>query len=128
MKIIVGDAATLGTDLDLSHLNALGDVEVYPLTSPQEMLARFAGADVAIVNKLRMNRGTLGEHPTLKMIAECATGFDNIDLDYCREKGIAVTNVKGYSTHSVAQLTLSMAANVLPSAMLVVLHQRLKLV
>lgn len=109
MKIVVGDAATLGTDLDLSHLNALGEVEIHPLTAPQEIAARFAGADVAIVNKLRMNRDTLGEHPTLKMIAECATGFDNIDLDYCREKGIAVANVKGYSTHSVAQVTLSMA-------------------
>ena len=109
MKIVVGDAATLGFDLDLSHLNALGEVEIHPLTAPQEMTARFAGADVAIVNKLRMNRDTLGEHPTLKMIAECATGFDNIDLDFCREKGIAVANVKGYSTHSVAQVTLSMA-------------------
>jgi glycerate dehydrogenase len=109
MKIVVGDAATLGFDLDLSHLNALGEVEIHHTTTPDEMTARFAGADVAIVNKLRMNRDTLGEHPTLKMIAECATGFDNIDLDYCREKGIAVANVKGYSTHSVAQVTLSMA-------------------
>ncbi len=109
MKIVVGDAATLGTDLDLSHLNALGEVEIHPLTAPQEIAARFASADIAIVNKLRMNRDTLGEHPTLKMIAECATGFDNIDLDFCREMGIAVANVKGYSTHSVAQVTLSMA-------------------
>ena len=109
MKIVVGDAATLGFDLDLSHLSALGEVEIHPTTTPDEMTARFAGADVAIINKLRMNRDTLGEHPTLKMIAECATGFDNIDLDFCREKGIAVANVKGYSTHSVAQVTLSMA-------------------
>ena len=109
MKIVVGDAATLGFDLDLSHLSALGEVEIHHTTAPHEMTARFDGADVAIVNKLRMNRDTLGEHPTLKMIAECATGFDNIDLDFCREKGIAVANVKGYSTHSVAQVTLSMA-------------------
>ena len=109
MKIVVGDAATLGFDLDLSHLNALGEVEIHHTTAPDEIAARFDGAEVAIVNKLRMNRDTLGEHPTLKMIAECATGFDNIDLDFCREKGIAVANVKGYSTHSVAQVTLSMA-------------------
>ena len=109
MKIVVGDAATLGFDLDLSHLSTLGEVEVHHTTAPDEMAARFDGADVAIVNKLRMNRDTLGENPALKMIAECATGFDNIDLAYCREKGIAVANVKGYSTHSVAQVTLSMA-------------------
>ncbi len=108
MKIVVGDAATLGTDLDLSHLSSLGEVEIYPSTAPHEIAARFAGADVAVINKLRINRDTLGDHPTLRLVAECATGFDNIDLDYCRAHGIAVANVKGYSTHSVAQLTLAM--------------------
>ena len=108
MKIVVADAATLGTDLDLSHLSALGEVEIHPTTAPSDIAARFAGADVAVINQLRMNRETLGENPTLRRIAECATGFDNIDLAYCREKGIAVANVKAYSTHSVAQLTLSM--------------------
>ncbi len=109
MRIVVADAATLGTDLDLSHLSALGEVEIYPTTAPCDIAARLAGADVAIINKLRINRETLGEHPTLRLVAECATGFDNIDLAYCRQKGIAVANVKGYSTHSVAQVTLAMA-------------------
>ncbi len=109
MKIVVADAATLGTDLDLSHLGALGEVEIYSTTAPHEIAARLAGADVVVLNKLRINRDTVGDHPSLKLVCVCATGFDNIDLDYCREKGIAVANVKGYSTHSVAQLTLSMA-------------------
>ena len=109
MRIVVGDADTLGTDLDLSHLRALGEVEVYGGTPPSQIATRFSGADVAIINKLRMNRETLGDAPTLRLIAVCATGYDNIDLAYCREKGIAVTNVKGYSTDSVAQLTLAMA-------------------
>ena len=109
MKIVVADAATLGTDLDLSHLNALGEVEIYPTTAPHEIAARLAGADVVILNKLRINRDTLGDRPTLKLVCVCATGFDNIDLNYCRAHGIAVANVKGYSTHSVAQLTLAMA-------------------
>lgn len=109
MKIVVADAATLGTDLDLSHLNALGEVEIYPTTAPHEIAARLAGADVVILNKLRINQGTLGDRPTLKLVCVCATGFDNIDLNYCRAHGIAVANVKGYSTHSVAQLTLAMA-------------------
>ena len=109
MKIIVADAATLGADLDLSPLSLLGEVEIYAATPKEEVAARFAGADVAVVNKIRIDRETLGEHPTLKMVAECATGYDNIDLGYCREKGIAVANVKSYSTDSVAQLTLAMA-------------------
>ena len=75
MKIVVGDAATLGFDLDLSHLNALGEVKIHSTTTPCEMAARFAGAEVAIITKLRMNRETLGENPTLRLIAECAMGF-----------------------------------------------------
>ena len=94
MKIIVADAATLGADLDLSPLSRLGEVEVYATTAKEEVAARFAGAEVAVVNKIRIDRAALGERPTLKMVAECATGYDNIDLNYCREKGIAVANVK----------------------------------
>ena len=109
MRIVVGDAATLGTDLDLSHLSALGEVAVYDGTAANEIAARFHGADVAIINKLKMNEQTLGIAPTLRLIAVCATGFDNIDLPYCRRHGIAVANVRGYSTDSVAQLTLAMA-------------------
>ncbi len=108
VKIVVLDAKTLGEDLDLSHLNALGEVRIYPGTAPHEVEERLAGADVAILNKTRINRQTLGEHPTLRMVAACATGYDNIDLAYCREQGIAVANVKGYSTQSVAQVTLAM--------------------
>ena len=113
MKIVVGDAATLGYDLDLSPLNALGEVEIHYTTAPDEMSARFQGADVAVVNKLRMNRDTLGEHPTLKMIAECATGFDNIDLEACRRHGVAVANVRGYSSESVAQVTVGLVLSLI---------------
>ena len=108
MKIVVADAATLGTDLDLSHLSSLGEVTIYPTTPPAEIAARLTGADVVILNKLRINRETLGNHPTLRLVCVCATGFDNIDLDFCRTHNIAVANVKAYSTHSVAQLTLAM--------------------
>ena len=108
MKIVVGDAATLGTDLDLSHLSALGEVEIHQATAQAEIRDRFAGAQVAVINKLKMNAETLGDVPTLKLITLCATGFDNVDLDYCRTHGIAVANVRGYSTDSVAQLTMAM--------------------
>lgn len=109
MRIVVGDAATLGADLDLSPLSALGEVSVYAATAPGEMRARFDGADVAVINKLRINRETLGDAPTLKLVCLCATGYDNVDLAFCRAHGIAVCNVVGYSTDSVAQLTLAMA-------------------
>ena len=109
MKITVLDGATLGADLDLSPLSLLGELTVYENTAPAEVAARLNNTDVAVINKIRVNAENLAGNTRLKMIAECATGFDNINLAVCREKGIAVANVVGYSTHSVAQLTLAMA-------------------
>ena len=111
LKIVVLDAGTLGDDLDLSPLSAGGvhEVVTYKFTSPNEVAARVAGADVAVINKIRMNADTLGDSPTLRLICIAATGYDNIDLDYCREKGIGVANVVGYSSGSVSQLTVALA-------------------
>lgn len=115
LKIAVLDAGTLGDDLDLSPLSAGGahEVSVYRFTSPDEVAARTDGVDVAIVNKIKMNADTLGENPSLRLICIAATGFDNIDLDFCREKGIGVANVVGYSSNSVAQVTVAMALSLI---------------
>ena len=109
MDIVVLDAATLGGDLDLSPLEKLGTVHAYPGTPVEEIPARIADADVIISNKLKLNRDNLGQAKNLKLICVCATGFDCIDLQFCREKGIGLCNVPGYSTESVSQLTLTMA-------------------
>ena len=109
MKIIVLDAATLGGDLDLSPLYALGEVVVYENTTAEELPARIADADITISNKLKLNRDNLAGAGSLKLICVCATGFDCVDIDYCREAGIGLCNVPGYSTESVSQLTLTMA-------------------
>ena len=109
MKIVVLDAATLGGDLDLSPLDALGDVVVWPGTAAGKLAERIADADITISNKLKLNRENLTGAKNLKLICVCATGFDCIDVEYCRERGIGVCNVPGYSTESVSQLTLAMA-------------------
>lgn len=109
MKITVLDAATLGADLDLSPLAALGELCVCASTAPEEVAERLADTDVAVINKVKINRANLSGNTRLRMIAECATGYDNIDLAVCREQGIAVANVVGYSTDSVAQVTVAMA-------------------
>lgn len=109
MRIVVLDAATLGADIDLSPLAALGTLTVYEGTPEHEISARLKEADVAVVNKLKMNEKTLNGAKNLKFIGETATGYDNIDTAYCAARGIAVCNVPAYSTDSVAQLTLSMA-------------------
>ncbi len=108
-KIVVLDADTLGADLDLSPLFSCGEVEVYGTTPPELVSVRLAGADAVLINKVKLNASNLGSCESLKLICIAATGYDNIDVAYCRERGIAVCNVVGYSTHSVAQLTLSMA-------------------
>lgn len=109
MKISVLDAATLGSDMDLSVFSAFGEVSVYPTTSPEEMEEHIANAEVLILNKVRCNEETLKTGNALRLICVAATGYDNIDVAYCRRRGIAVCNVVGYSTASVAQITVSMA-------------------
>ena len=109
MKITVLDAATLGADLDLSHLSVLGELEIFQSTAPEQVAARIAQTDVIVINKIKITKEVLGGNTRLKMIAECATGYDNIDLQACRERGIAVANVVGYSTDSVAQVTVARA-------------------
>ena len=115
LKIVVLDAGTLGDDLDLSPLTMGGvhELAVYKFTSADEIKARTRGIDVAVVNKLKMNAETLGDNPTLRLICVAATGFDNIDLAFCREKGIGAANVVGYSSNSVSQLTVAMALSLI---------------
>lgn len=108
MKISVLDGATLGRDIDISPLYSVGEVVSYD-TTPDELISeRLFGADCAVVNKIKMNESTIGSADSLKLICVAATGFDNIDLEYCKSRGIAVCNVVGYSTDSVAQVTLAM--------------------
>jgi glycerate dehydrogenase len=70
---------------------------------------RIADADVVVINKIKMNESNLKHADKVKLICLAATGYDNVDTAYCREKGIAVCNVVGYSTQSVAQVTVAMA-------------------
>ena len=109
MNIVLLDAGTLGDDLDLSVFDAVGDKTVYKTTSPENVEERIKIADVVVINKVKLNESNLSKAENLKLICIAATGFDNVDLEYARKKGIAVCNVKGYSTDSVAQLTVSLA-------------------
>ena len=109
MKIVFLDAATIGDDLTYESFQELGEVIVYPTTSEEEFEDHTQDADVLVINKLKLNSTNLPKAPKVKLICLAATGFDNVELDYCRRAGIGVCNVVGYSTQSVAQLTLSMA-------------------
>ncbi len=89
----------------------------YPLTAPAEILPRLAGATIAVVNKVPMRAETLARLPALRKIAVCATGTDNVDLEYCRSHGIVVSNIRGYGVHAVPEhvftLILALRRNLL---------------
>ena len=108
IKIAVLDGATLGQDMDLSVFDKLGETVVYPLTQRDEIETRIEDCHVCVVNKIKLDEKALSKAKNLKLICEAATGFDNIDTEYCRKKDIAVCNVAGYSVNSVSQVTLAM--------------------
>lgn len=110
MKIVVLDKDTLGEDIDLSALAAVGDLAVYGNTAPEQVRERLLDADVAVLNKIKLHEKNLSG-TSVRLICVAATGYDNIDTDYCRKAGVALCNVPGYSTDSVAQLTMALALN-----------------
>ena len=77
-------------------------------TSVDEIVARLTGATVAIVNKVPMRAETLARLPDLKMIAVAATGYDVVDVPYCKEHGIAVANIRNYAVHTVPEHAFAM--------------------
>lgn len=82
--------------------------EEHAQTPEQAVADRLAGATVAITNKVPIRRATLAQLPQLKMIAVAATGYDVIDIDACRERGIAVVNIRNYAVHTVPEHTFAM--------------------
>ena len=109
IKIVILDSKTLGSDIEFSQFGRFGTVSVYPVTSQDEVKERICDADVIIVNKIKLNEGNLFGARNLKLICVTATGYDNIDVEYCKKCGIGVCNVRGYSSDSVAQTTVAMA-------------------
>lgn len=107
MKIVILDASTLGSDIDLSMVERLGEVKIYQKTKPEEAADRISDCDVVILNKVRLDESNLCFAKKLKLICITATGFDNVSVKACKELGIALCNVSGYSTDSVAQTTLA---------------------
>ena len=78
----------------------------YPSTRPEQMLERLASATIAITNKVRLGGDLLSRLPQLELVAGAATGTDNIDVAWCREHGVAVTNIRAYAVHAVPEHAL----------------------
>lgn len=108
MKIVFLDAKSIGEDIDLSGYEQLGEVVKYDFSTPQEASERVKDADVLVLNKVPVNKETIGKADKLKLVCVTATGTNNLDKEYLNSRGIAWRNVAGYSTESVAQHTFAM--------------------
>ena len=110
MKIVLLERDSIGGDMDVSCYEELGEVVAYGSTrTEEEVKARTRDADVVIANKAPMTRNALSEAGQLRLICILATGYDNCDTAWCRERGIRVCNVVNYSTAMVAQHTITLA-------------------
>ena len=108
MKISILERDSLGIDVDMSEIDKLGEVTVYPATTVENAVEHIGDADILIVNKLPLNENTLKEAKNLKFVAQTATGTNNVDFNYTNSRGIKVANVPSYSTDSVAQHTFAL--------------------
>ncbi len=113
MKITVLDKASLGNDTPFDMLEEMAQITVYDKTPPELVASRCQGADVIIINKVKITENVLKKARGLKLVCVFATGFDNIDIKAARECGVAVCNVPGYSTDSVALFTVATALSLL---------------
>ena len=116
MKIVVLDGYTENPgDLSWSGLEALGEVTVYDRTSYVDapiIAERIGDAEIVVLNKTPISKATIDACPNIKMIAVLATGYNVVDYDYAKQKGIPVCNVPTYGTASVGQYAIALLLEV----------------
>lgn len=107
MKITVLDKNSLGADLSIDCLKKFGEVISFDTTSTDNTIKNISDSDCIVINKVKITREIMEAVPSLKLICIFATGYDNVDISAAKELGIGVCNVPGYSTDSVALITLA---------------------
>lgn len=108
MKIVFLDRSTIGPSVNISRPSFEHEWVEYDRSSQSEVADKLLGAQIAITNKVPLRRAQLEQLPDLKMIAVAATGYDCVDMDYCRERGIVVSNVRGYATTTVPEHVIAL--------------------
>ena len=113
MRIVVLDGYTTNPgDLCWDKLKELGECTIYDRTAPGEVLERAAGAEAILTNKVVINSETMAALPDLKYIGVMATGYNVVDINAARERGIIITNIPAYSTPSVGQMVFAHILNI----------------
>lgn len=113
MKIVFLDAKTLGDDADLSVFQQFGLFETFGTTDIAQRIEHIGDAKIVLTNKVMIDKEVMDACPNLGLICITATGMNNVDLEYAKQKGIVVKNVAGYSTASVAQTTFMLVLSLL---------------
>jgi len=112
MNIVFLDRATIDlNDISFSSIESLGKFISYPESSPEEIITRSLNADIIIANKSKITKTVLDSGRNLKLVCVIATGYNNVDPDYAREKGVTICNVAGYAKNTVPQHTFSLILN-----------------
>lgn len=107
-RIVVLDGFTTNPgDISWDALYEQGDVVIYERTPRELTVERAKDADILLSNKTILDKEVLSKLPNLKYIGLMSTGTNIVDLKYCRERNIPVTNIPGYSTNSVAQMVFA---------------------
>ena len=109
MKIVVLDGYTLNPgDLSWDGINKFGDLQVNDRTPENQIVDRCKDAEIIFTNKTPLSEQILGQLPALKYIGVLATGYNVVDIDYAKKRGVVVTNIPGYGTDSVVQMTFAL--------------------
>ena len=103
LKVVFLDRETISPETKLAKLSFPHTLETYGRTAPDQVEDRIADADIIVVNKVKLGAKEIQAASKLRMIALAATGSDNIDLDTCRERGIVVSNIRGYAVRTVPE-------------------------
>ena len=109
MKIVILERNSAGLDIPMEPFYLLGEVTEYANTVTAQTAERIRDAEIIVANKVRLNEETMKDALKVKLICLFATGYDNVDLEYCSRRGIKVANVRNYCTPAVAQHTFTMA-------------------
>lgn len=109
MKIVILDKNTVSYgDVGFEEIDALGETTYFNRLPHDKVVGACAGAEAVLINKTELTRDVISSLPSLKYIGTFATGYNNVDLAACKEKGVTLCNAPAYSTHAVAQHAIAL--------------------
>lgn len=107
-KIVFLDRATIAPQITLRAPGFAHELVEHQQTAPEQVVERLKGAEIAIINKVKLTAEALAQLPDLKLVAVAATGTDCVDKAYCQQHGIAISNIRGYALATVPEHTFAL--------------------